>query len=289
MSFLLQIQSFLQAFFASCMSLFKVLIMSRYVKKLPSASQSDLVVLGNGPSLVGFLDQHIDFLINKSVLAVNHFVNTDAYVQIKPTYYLVNVPEFWTDVVDEDVRQKKEQVIADLLKKTQWNMHLFLGIDAKKSEAWHKLSQENKHIKIHYFNTTPIDGFVKFRYFCYQKQCGMPRPHNVLIPSLILAINMKFKNIFVTGADHNWMKSLYVAEDNTVYLTQKHFYDAQTASPDVMKSMGKGQRKMHEILIKFVHAFKGYFDIDAYAKSRNVKIINITPGSFIDAFSRLKL
>jgi len=63
----------------------------------------------------------------------------------------------------------------------------------------------------------------------------------------------------------------------------------QTARPDVMKKTGKGKRKMHEILIKFVHSFAGYFDINNYAKSQNVRIINITPDSFIDAFERMKL
>ncbi len=289
MRFLLHIQSFLQAFFASCMSLVKVLVMSRPVKKMPQALHTDLVILGNGPSLSNFLSQNLDFLENKSILAVNHFVNTDTFSQVKPDYYLINVPEFWTDAVDDDVRQRKEQVLEDLVQKADWDMHLLLGMGAKKSEVWRGLSQKNKHLKIHYFNTTPIDGFVSFKHFCYRKQCGMPRPHNVLIPSLMLAINMKFKNVFITGADHNWMKDLYVAEDNTVFLTQKHFYDAQTATPDVMKNMGKGQRKMHEILIKFVHAFKGYFYIDAYARAQNIKIINITPGSFIDAFRRQKL
>jgi hypothetical protein len=100
---------------------------------------------------------------------------------------------------------------------------------------------------------------------------------------------MRFSKIYIAGADHSWLTEIFVADDNTVYLTQRHFYDAQIARPDVMKKIGKNKRKLHEILHKFMWSFKAYFDIDQYAKSRNVKIINITEKSFIDAFERMKI
>ncbi len=51
----------------------------------------------------------------------------------------------------------------------------------------------------------------------------------------------------------------------------------------------KGTRKLHEVLIKFVHAFKGYHDIERYARSKGIIIYNATPQSFIDAFERYKI
>jgi hypothetical protein len=287
--FLLQIQQFFSKFFQTIASLLKVLLMSKKIKTLKKQTGKELVILGNGPSLQNFLTHHIHFLNSKQSLAVNHFANFEIFTQIKPKYYIINVPEFWTNNVDTDVVERKNKLIKDIVEKTNWKMHLILGIGAKKSKDWMQIGQQNKEIDISFINPTPIEGFTWFKHFCYWKYCGMPRPHNVLIPSLITGINLQFSKIYITGADHNWMQELFVADDNTVYLTQKHFYDAQTAKPDVMKKTGKGKRKMHEILIKFVHSFKGYFDIDTYAKSKNTSIINITPKSFIDAFTRFHL
>ena len=289
MKLLLTIQSFIEKLVQTLATLGKILLLSKTTKKPPKAVHNELVILGNGPSLKDFLTYHRKFLQNKSRLAVNHFADSDAFVEVQPDYYLINVPEFWTNNVDDDVRQRRNNLVKNLIDKTTWQMTLLLGIGAKKSPEWQSILEKNKHIKIFYLNPTPVAGFTRFKHFCYRKQWGMPRPHNVLIPSLIMSINMQFDKIYITGADHNWMKELFVADDNTVYLTQKHFYDLQTAKPGVMKKIGKGKRKMHEILIKFVHSFAGYFDINDYAKKRGVKIINITPNSFIDAFERMKL
>ncbi len=289
MKLLLIIQGFFNQLSQSIASIIKVILLSKSTKKPPKATHNEMVILGNGPSLKDFLTYNRKFLQDKSSLAVNHFAGTDAFTEIKPNFYLINVPEFWTDNVDDDVRQRRDNLVKNLIEKTTWKMTFLLGIGAKKSAEWQSISDKNEFITIYYLNPTPVAGFAWFKHFCYQKQWGMPRPHNVLIPSLMMSINMQFDKIYITGADHNWMKELFVADDNTVYLTQKHFYDLQTAQPDVMKKTGKGKRKMHEILIKFVHSFAGYFDINDYAKKRGVKIINITPNSFIDAFERMKL
>jgi hypothetical protein len=269
-------------------TLFKVLLLSRK-SKLPKANSQELIILGNGPSLKDFLEKHQSFIKGKDTLAVNHFADTDAYQQIKQTYYMINVPEFWTDDVDEDVLKRRNQLIENLIEKTGWKLHLILGTGAKKSKKWLDIPKKNPNIRLFFINPTPVEGFQKFRFFCYKKLCGMPRPHNVLIPSLISGINMGYKKIYLTGADHSWLQDIFVAPDNTVYLTQRHFYDAQTARPDVMKKLGKNKRRLHEILHKFMLSFQAYFDLDAYAKNRNVQIFNITPYSYIDAFQRLNL
>ena len=288
MKYLLLIQYFLSNTVLSIATIIKVLLLSKRTRLL-KARHKDLVVLGNGPSLKTFLKKQQSFLTGKASLAVNHFADTDAFIAVKPEFYMINVPEFWIENVDVDVLNKRNNLIENLVKKTSWKMNLILGVGALKSEKWQQIAVQNPNISIYYINPTPVEGFKWFRFFCYKHHCGMPRPHNVLIPSLMAGINMKFKTIYVAGADHSWLEELFVADDNTVYLTQRHFYDAQTARPDVMKKMGKNRRRLHEILHKFMLSFKAYFDINEYAKSQNVKILNVTKGSFIDAFERLKL
>ena len=48
----------------------------------------------------------------------------------------------------------------------------------------------------------------------------------------------------------------------------------------------KKERKLHEVLIKFYYAFKGYWDLKEYAGKKNVEIVNLTANSYIDAFNK---
>jgi hypothetical protein len=135
---------------------------------------------------------------------------------------------------------------------------------------------------------TPIDGNQKIANWIMRNNWGLPRPHNVLIPSLVIAINMGYKKVFVAGADHSWMPYVRVTQKNEVVMVQKHFYDSKEAEEKAMyNASSKGcDRKLHEVLQKFTYAFKSYFVIQAYAKAQNCHIVNLTKGSYIDAFPR---
>ena len=270
-------------------SLLRIPLLCHPVRIPRLASGKPLVNLGNGPSLKDLLDNHPDFLQNKDLLAVNHFSETDYFEQLKPRLYVVAAPEYWLDDIDEDFLQKRQRIFGALAGKTGWPLEFFIPVAARRNLWWKKVLEANPHIRIHYYNTMPVEGFRWFRYALYDLKCGMTRPHNVLIPSLMTAVWTGYKEIYLTGADHNWMKEIFVAPDNTVYLTQRHFYDARNATPGVMKKLGKGQRKLHEIIEKFYWSFKGYHDIGRWAGAKGVRIINITPGSWIDAFDRQEI
>ncbi len=273
----------------SAVTLLRLPVLGGRPSPVPFTSREELVILGNGPSLKLFLENHSDALKGKETMAVNMFVHTEAFDKIKPEYYVFNTPEFWLPDVDDVYKEKSRNFFETLARKTKHPMFFFIPVGAKRYRFWQDILKENPHLKIRFFNTVPVEGYTWFRHFLYDNHLGMPRPHNVLIPSLMLAVWMKKKRVYLTGADHNWFKELFVAGDNTVYLTQKHFYDAQTAKPETMNYLGKGRRKMYQILEKWYYAFRSYHDIEAYARKRGVGIVNWTPGSFIDAFEREKL
>ena len=122
----------------------------------------------------------------------------------------------------------------------------------------------------------------------YRLGLGMPRPRNVLIPSIMLAINSGYRRVYVAGADHSWTQTLWVDEDNRVVSIQPHFYQDNEEEKKRVATEYHNY-PLHQILQSLYIAFRSYFDIADYAKSRNVEIINITPESFIDAFPRMKL
>jgi hypothetical protein len=281
-------QIFIEKLIQSKLTILKILLLSRSTKKQfqIKTDSDECLILGNGPSLQKSYEENTDFFEKKTLFAVNHFAQSELYAKLKPRFYILNAPEMWMDNVEEFYYKKGEQLFSDIAERTQHETDLFINRSASKFTRWKKVLSQNSKIKIHYFNTTPIEGFQFLNHFFFRRQWGMPRTHNVLIPSIMIALQLGFKKILLAGADHNWLKDIYVSQDNRVFLTQKHFYDSQTAEQRPMDKMGKGERRLHEVLHKFAVALNSYFEIEDFSKTQNARIINTTQDSFIDAFQK---
>ncbi len=116
----------------------------------------------------------------------------------------------------------------------------------------------------------------------------MPRPRNVLIPAIMVGMAMGYKEIFIIGADHTWTRTLEVDDDNNVVSVQPHFYKDNEEEKQRVTSVYRNVR-LHDMLLSMHLAFKSYHTIARYARERGVRIVNATPGSFIDAFQRERL
>ena len=75
-------------------------------------------------------------------------------------------------------------------------MILIIPLIERKNTQWRSHLINNKMIQVHYMNTTPIEGFENISFQLISRQLGMPRPHNVLIPTILHAINLDFKKIY---------------------------------------------------------------------------------------------
>ena len=114
----------------------------------------------------------------------------------------------------------------------------------------------------------------------------MPRPRNVLIPSLMVGLRMGYRRIVIVGADHTWTRTLSVDDQNRVVSIQPHFYKDNDKEQERVASVYRDVR-LHEVLGSMAIAFRSYHAIADYAARCDVSILNATPGSFIDAFPRL--
>lgn len=263
----------------SLASLLKVVLLSRKSTVKPLADADSIVILGNGPSLNDTMRDHADFLQSHKKLAVNFAANTDMFTTLRPEFYVLADPHFFNSD-HENVNR-----LWDAFAKADWNMTLFVPNKINNTRI---LALQGKHITIKRYNMTPIEGFKGLREWMYRKGMGMPRPRNVLIPSIMLAINSGFKDIYVAGADHSWTKTISVDEDNRVVSIQPHFYkDNEKETTRINTEYLK--YPLHQIIYSFYVAFRSYFLIKDYADGLNCRIWNITPGSFIDAFPRKKL
>lgn len=264
------------------LSVVKIVLQSRRPSPLPEAftHPDELLILANGPSLTRTVSEHRAFLQDKTLLAVNFFVTSPLFEELRPELYLIADPLFWI------VPEKRERLFGTLREKTTWPMTLFVPVRARSNQAWRPLLEGNPNLRLCLYNTTPIEGLQGFCNWTFRHGWGVPRPHNVLIPSIAQGLRMPFRKIYLAGADHSWLPEITVTEDNEVLMHQKHFYDQGTSKADTVKQENLHSARLHTILYHMYVAFKSYFVLEAYARSRGKEVVNVTPGSYIDAFRK---
>ena len=275
--------------FLTGISIVKIILLSKWFNTLKHKSaKKSCVIIGNGPSFNTSILQYKEAFLKHELICVNNFANTDYYEDLKPRYYLLQAPILFQSNENSSpfYIKMRDELFKNIAQKTAWELNLMVPFRAKKSKEFLNVLQRNKFIKVHYFNDIAIEGFDRFKFTCYTLKLGMPRPHNVLIPSIINAICMGFKEINIIGADHSWLSEISVNNKNEALVNQKHFYDETVSKPQKMEDYIKRPRKLHEIIHKFYLTFKGYWDIEKFSKINNVQIYNASEHSMIDAFER---
>lgn len=269
----------------SFLSIVKILLQSKWNTSLPVSfsNPDELLILANGPSLNRTVQESADFIQEKTLLAVNFCVTSHIFEHLRPEIYLIADPLFWI------VPEKRIQLFKTMAQKTTWDMNLFMPARAWTNKEWQPLLAGNPHIKVYTYNTTPIEGFQHFSNWIFRKGWGVPRPHNVLIPSIATGLRLPFKKVYLAGADHSWLPEITVTDDNVVLMHQKHFYDRNNSQAATVTQENLGSARLYTILYHMYVAFKSYFILEAYARRLGKEIINITPGSYIDAFKRMKV
>ncbi|MGL4410706.1 MAG: hypothetical protein ACRCTF_00995 [Bacteroidales bacterium] len=264
-------------------SLLRIALFSRLKPSLPQreTESDEIIILGNGPSFKSLIEEKREFWQGRSRLMVNFSACSEWFEVVKPQNYLVADPLFWEST------DKCERLFGALSSKCEWEMNLFMPVKAFKNRRWQEIIASNHNIKLHPHNTTPVEGLECFTKLAYNKGWGVPRPHNVLIPSIAITIRMRYKKIYLAGAEHSWVNDVGISDDNRVVMNFKHFYD--NGKPDAKEMAQYAEVPFYQFLYHQFIVFRAYFQLRDYAKSEECKVINITPGSFIDAFERLKI
>ena len=278
------------------LTLLNILVSSSFVKMGGAIKRTsdDCVILGNGPSLNEFLNKNRGFLIEKDSIAVNFFARTELYRLIKPNHYVIAAPQYWLGDSHSGYESSRRKTLNAIAEITNWEMTFHVPMIAKSNKRWENPFKKNSYLNIRYFNSTPIDSFGSFADWCYKMNLGLPRPHNVLIPAIFLAIQAGYKRVYLLGADHSWLSELYVTTDNEVLASQKHFYDKKfesdrinNAEPKPLSNMGAKENKgIAEVVEKFRVTFASHCRLQEYALLKQCKVVNVTENSFIDAYPR---
>ena len=215
-------------------------------------SKERCFIFGNGPSLNGLTNGDIEKLKNETVIAVNSFYKSDLAEIIHPKYYaLVDDLYFrkWSDTFDKVKKRfhKKPPVfIADYRAKK--------SIDA--------LEKDNDAIYIYSkkYATTKMSENIKENIYA---------PMNVVSVSILAAMYMGFKEIYLLGCDYN------------AFCTQGkgHFYDDKEETSELSYDLAF-YLKYYWITTEF------HYLIFKLAKKKGIKVINLTEGSLLDAYPR---
>lgn len=252
----------------------KVLIRTDLKNHIPQIENAGpLTILANGPSLKDDIEK-IDFEVGDfSVL--NDFYKSPYFDRVKPKFYVLADPLYFTK--DSETELTLRSITSDI--------KLFVPF------GWWKNASvldriNNPHIQFVPYHTLTYNGFESVRYWFYRHGLSMPRPQNVLVPSIFNAINMGYKEIRIYGADHSWTESIRVDEQNRVCLTDSHFYDTEKVNMNPWHKCTGEQYLMHEILRDLASMFDSYHFLKRYADARGCRIINCTKNSYIDAFER---
>jgi len=261
----------------SLKSLVKMALYARRVK-LPRAAGDGIVILGNGPSLNTTLQQSAATLAKFPLMAVNFAANAAVFGSLRPCYYLMVDPVFFSSSTAENLVTLRRNLAA-----VTWPMTLIVPVRELKHLPEEIVS--NPSVTVCGINNIGVCGWQWLENMAYGNNLGMPRPRNVLIPAIMAAMGMGYKTIYLTGADHSWMQTISVDDDNHVISVQPHFYRDSAKEQKRVDEAYRGL-KLHQVVESFAIAFKSYHDVARYARVRHVDIYNSTPGSFIDAFER---
>lgn len=260
-----------------------------YIKKIciDEKDKSKRVhILANGPSLNLFLNKletNFKEYGNDDFCGINYFSNTDWYTILRPKYYALSDPQFFTEKHHD--YKKAEDMLARMNNITEWKMYLFIPYVYLKSMK--RIS--NKNIIIVPLHSREYIGLESLRFYFYKKGLGNGEFGTVIQNAIYALITLHIKEIYLHGADHNYFNGLIVTDNNQLYYQYQHFYDKTKIEMKPVSFGNKYNISLCNYLQHITQIFKGHKILNMYAEEQNCEIINCTPGSFIDAYKRKRI
>jgi hypothetical protein len=205
-------------------------------------------ILGTGPSLAKISKDQVLALSNEIVFAVNSIYKAPTVSTITPSYYTLLDNNYWGvsnntfQEIFERYRQKPPVFITDVRAK----QHIPDGIDRV----------------FVYAKNYPVSRMR------YDLSGNLSITMNVVSSSILAAIYMGFKEIYLLGCDYN----LFCSRIDT------HCYDDEEEIKELPTYNLAFYLKYYHLTTEFHYA------IAALARQNGIKIINLTDGSLLDAY-----
>ena len=243
-------------------------------------NQETIYILSNGPSLNTELNELLacEKFTNAKLFAPNFFAESDLFVQLKPCYYCLADPAFFS----VEIPEKTKDLFVLINTKVNWPMKLFIP---NWGEQYIKDYFTNKYIELIKISPLQYSGFKRFKFWSFKKGLAAPSFVNVVIMMEYVMLNLGYKKIFLCGVDHTHFANLAINDDNQLCIRQDHFYGEGNLK--VMGPRYNGQTwRMKDIVYNTYLTFLEHDVMRGYADYLDATIINYTKVSWIDSYVR---
>ena len=223
-------------------------------------------ILGNGPSLKNI---NLNKLKNKITFTVNHF-DPPKYPKFISTFHIM----LDGDLFDKTLKTTKKKITKN--KKTK----ILVPSDIK-------YKFKKKYDNLFFFDLLPfkIDEYLPSK-IDFKK--GLPGSFNILPFSIVLAISLGFKKIYLLGADQNQ----YLGGKH--YLSEKIYYKNETRKTLKMLSKKLNKNELSQNISNIYGLWSSYRNLLShskiynYSKKNNIKIINYSDQGILDIYPKNK-
>ena len=250
-----------------------------------------MVIIGNGPSLNQSVEKYKDIIKSNDCIAVNYFALTSLYENLKPSFYALADPAFFSE--DSEFRLSVQELSNKLFENTVWSMSLIVPRSSLNSRFIHKIRANNNITILPYNNIFSLPSNTNL-YDAWDKNLVAPPAQTVLNLCVYVSLYWGYKETYLIGADTSFLTNLRIDQSNNkLYSIESHFYN----NDDIYKDDDLfDETKKHFLndpiwyeLQCIAKAFKAYSELQDYADYKHLKVYNASEYSWIDAFERKKL
>lgn len=220
-------------------------------------------ILGNGPSLN---QQDLTLLTGELSFVTNAFWKNPIVATWQPTYYFLTDPLYF----DPKLTDTMSAFFSDLRERIH-SSTFFVNVSVK------DVIEQTSFLPPERLRYVGLAGNLADD-LTWEPDLTtvMPGVRNVIQLAMIAAIYMGCREIYLMGVDHDWLS--HKGEDN-------HFYQGPEIKDERVPSRVDcyGYRRLMEFVLIM---WKGYESLRRVAEARGVRIVNLTPGGFLDVFER---
>lgn len=211
-------------------------------------------ILGTGPSLNLLSNIQINNLCKETVFGTNSMYKAEIVSSVVPKYYALLDNLYWAEW---------SQTFSDVVGRYKHKPPIFIT-DIRASNFAENANNASQHLLVH-SKKYPINEMSD------NLESNIFAAMNVISYSILTAMYMGFKDIYLLGCDYN------------AFCTagKGHAYDdkSELAQTDYNLAF---YLKFYWITTEF------HYLIAKLAKARGVNVINLTPGSLLDAYPRME-
>lgn len=243
-------------------------------------------IVANGQSLK---DLDLKKIKNADIFVCNYFCFSQASKKVIPSFYTLTDGSFfnWQESYNLKSKTKKSAIkknryiLSQILKQTSKKTKFLIPSGFKKGLQTLDVIPNKR---VNYFNELPypIEEFLPNK---LDINYGIPFGFNVFISNLCLAMALKYKKIYLVGADQDH------------YLTEKYSFNQNLKNFQLKRYWIKHKIDKYQLINSnknilgfwsMYRSFKAFENILIYAKKNNIEIANCSTRGILDIFKYKK-